>query len=66
MKKIVFISNIICEPYLRICLSNKFSTTGSDVYLTCISYNEIDKMQSEVEKAEIIIVFLNFETLYGE
>ena len=62
--KIVFISNIICKPYLRICLSNTLLTFGSNAHLSCISYNEIDKRQSEVEKAEIIIVFLNFETLY--
>ena len=62
--KIVLVSNIIFEPYLRTYISKAFSTSASDIHLTSIPYEELAEKQDELQRSEVIIVCLNFDGLY--
>lgn len=62
--KIVLISNIIFEPYLRTYISKKFSV--SDIQLTNVPYEEFAEKQDEIQRAEVIVVCLNFNELYPD
>lgn len=62
--RIILVSNIIFEPYLRIYISKAFSTSASGIRLTSVPYEEFVEKQDELQRSEVIIVCLNFDGLY--
>lgn len=64
--RIVFVSNIIFEPYLRTYISKEFSALVSGIQLTCVPAEELDGKQDELKNAEVIIVCMNFNELYPD
>lgn len=62
--RIVLISNIIFEPYLRTYIFKLFSASTSDIQLTCVPYEEINEKHIILQSADIIALCLNFDILY--
>lgn len=62
--KIVLVSNIIFEPYLRTYISKEFSALVSDIQLTYVPYEELAEKQDELQGAKVIVVCMNFNELY--
>lgn len=59
---IVFISNITVEPYLKSYIAKVFSPFV--VKLNCVSYEEITEAQNVIQESDVVVVCLNFDTLY--
>ena len=62
--KIVLVSNIIFEPYLRTYISKEFSDLAFGVQLAYIPYEEFAEKQDELQGAKVIVVCMNFDELY--
>ena len=39
-------------------------TSASDIQLTCVSSEELDEKKDELRRADVTVVFLNFDELY--
>ena len=63
--RIVLVSNIIFEPYLRTYISKAFSALAIDVKLTYVPYEELEKKSDDLKRAEVIVVCMNFDELYS-
>lgn len=61
-RRIVFISNIVLEPYLKLYISK--SLLSSAVHLDCVSYEEITENQIVIQESDLIVVCLDFDAFY--
>lgn len=62
--KIVLVSNIVFEPYLRTYMSKEFSDPAYDIQLVYVSYEGLAEKQDELQESSVIVVCMNFNVLY--
>lgn len=62
--QIAWISNVIFEPYIQVCIKGTFLPTEYSVLLNCIMYEEIESDTDIIKSADIVVVCLHFEELY--
>lgn len=62
--RIILVSNIIFEPYLRTYIAKAFSTSASNIQLTSVPYEELAEKQDDLRRAVVIVVCMNFDELY--
>lgn len=62
--RILLISNIIFEPFLRKYLTKSFELFFSEVQLSCVPYEEFNEWYGKLQDKNIVIVYLNFDELY--
>lgn len=58
--RIVFISNIILEPYLKSCIAKSFLSSA----VHCVPYEEFNEKLIFVQNSDIIVICLNFDETY--
>lgn len=61
---IVYISNILFEPYLYPCMTGAFSE--SEIQLNFVAYEEFGEKRDVLTGADIAVVFLNFDAMYPD
>lgn len=64
--KIVAITNIVLEPYWHLHIKSLFDSSLIDVLSKVVYYEEAFKSSIDFEDADLIVVFLNFESLYPD
>lgn len=64
--KMVLISNIMFEPYLRTYISKAFSATAVAVQWIYVPHDEISEKQNVLRSADMITLCLNFDVLYPD
>lgn len=62
--KIVLVSNIVYEPYLRTYMSKEFSISAFDIQLAYVPYEKLAEKQDELQEAKVIVACINFDELY--
>ena len=62
--QIVWISNIIFEPYTGM-YKECFLPTKYNVQLNCVIYEEINRNTDVLKNADIVVICLNFDELYS-
>lgn len=61
---VTILSNISLEPYFNLLLAKESIEGNLYPYITFISYQEYHKNKIEIEKTDLIIIWLDFEELY--
>lgn len=64
--QIVWISNVIFEPYIQESITSAFGSTEYSIRLNCVMYEEIYSNIETLKSADIVVVCLNFEVLYPD
>ena len=64
MARIVLISNVVLEPYWCPCMEASFAASECVARTTCLAYEELDGHLTALEDVDVVVVCLNFETLY--
>lgn len=64
MNQIVLISNVMLETYWGTCIAESFSKSASNAHTYCTSYEEFDENITDLNKANFVVVCINFEVLY--
>ncbi|PWL98724.1 MAG: hypothetical protein DBY04_03495 [Clostridiales bacterium] len=65
-KQILLISNICFEPHFRSYIKYCFSNHSCDVKINTVSFEDISTDVTKFKTADIIVVCLNYETLYND
>ena len=63
---IIWISNIVFEPYLQTYIKSAFLADGYETQLSYIMYDEIKQKQEVIQNAEMVVVCLNFHEMYPD